>query len=592
MLKTANWTMDHKETITKKEGYIEIIFIIILVGAMFFFVNGKLYDNRLVHSMPFSYFATDGFAYLLLTEHAYISGNQLYHPYYEAGGYYDVLWIHGLTIYSVSAILAKTSGIPVYDAIYIMASVMVILNCLAMYFFIREYNKNVAIIAIGFFALFFVKNFYVSYFWGELGAVSGMLFLTGMLWAVSKIDIKKGFLLLSITSIAAILAHIPEFIFAALIILGYLVFKIIIEKKIPWKDVKWITIAMFITVVLTSYYLAVFAFGMFQTQGSNPLVLKPSEMGSLKVVFFQDIGWPAIIALAIGITYFSYITIKNKKIIPILFFSLMLFIIGFSNYFGFGYRAFHIRAFWPIFLAPLFGLGVYIVIKTIKKNISQVVSIIVALIIFASITLSYYSPIRGPGAITQEQYDAFKWIDKNTAQTDKIFVFYGDGYSKTARLIQRLTYVLDVNDYVQSLQKGTIKNIYTVNLFTLTNGNLLYWDGFMKPGYHADFSTSYHIQVNVCDFEYYLFDKKSAYSPGLAQANVYIMNLFLSNGMKEVYSNDAVSVIYNNGIRENCINMPGTNISTNSTDQSIKESTSQSINQSTDESKNQSTIQK
>ena len=112
---------------------IEAIFLILLIGALFFYVNANLYNNSINHEMPYSYFASDGFAYLFLTEHVADSGNQAHHPFYSAGGFNDVIWIHGLVIYSVSSIFANVSGIPAYDALYFVTTLMVVLTALLMY---------------------------------------------------------------------------------------------------------------------------------------------------------------------------------------------------------------------------------------------------------------------------------------------------------------------------------------------------------------------------------------------------------------------------------------------------------------------------
>ncbi len=182
-------------------------------------------------TMPYSYFASDGFAYLFLSEHTLESGNQKYHPFYSTVGYPNVLWQHGLTIYSVAAIFSQTTGFQVYDSLYLMASIFVILNALAVYMIIRSYNRKLAIISAGFFAFIFVKNFYVSYLWGQLGAVSGMLFLTAILWSIYKIELKHSTILITIFLVSAIFTHVPEFIFAAASIILFLILNSSLKEK-------------------------------------------------------------------------------------------------------------------------------------------------------------------------------------------------------------------------------------------------------------------------------------------------------------------------------------------------------------------------
>src|SRR3989344_3600388 len=141
-----------EDTIDKKwlsEDRIEAAFLIVLFGAMLFFVIGTLYDNRISHDFPYSYYASDGFAYLFLSEHVQESGNQKYHPFYSAVGYNDVLWQHGLIIYSVSAIFSSTTGLEVYDSLYLISGLFIALNALAVYLIIRGYSRKLAIISAG-----------------------------------------------------------------------------------------------------------------------------------------------------------------------------------------------------------------------------------------------------------------------------------------------------------------------------------------------------------------------------------------------------------------------------------------------------------
>jgi hypothetical protein len=377
-----------------------------------------------------------------------------------------------------------------------------------------------------------------------------------MIWCILRKDNKKFYLLMILFFCSTILAHLPEFIFGFGFIIFFYIAKKIIERRIEKGELKKLFIAILVTLIITSYYLVLFRYGMFETQGkSQPFVITYKEMISQghRVVAFLDMSLPIVILLITGLLVSLYYFLSKRKIHVAAVMGMYFLLLGFSNYFGVGYRAFHVRAFWPFYLSPLFGISVYFLIKLVIKEIKQIAAVIVSIILFSAIVYAFYSPIKGPGMMDQDHWDAFQWLNKNTAEKDKVFLFYGDGYSQNGRLIHRLTYFINVDDYVKSLQNNTLKRYYKAELFTLTEGNLMYWKDYFKIGYHAtEDNFSFIGYEDVCSSNYYVFDKISAYAPGLAQANVYVMSVFLKNNMTEVYSNKALSIVKNNNPGGNC----------------------------------------
>ncbi|MEM4260275.1 MAG: glycosyltransferase family 39 protein [Candidatus Woesearchaeota archaeon] len=537
-----------------KYEIIEILFLVMLFTSLFFFLNSNPYNNKITHDFPHSYFASDGFAYYFLSQHLNDIGNQKYHPSYSAAGHDNVLWIHGITIYAVTAIFARISGIEVYDSLYFIATLMVVLNALVVYLIIKDYNKKVAIISGAFFAFIFLKNFYFTYLWGQLGAVSGMLFMTGIIWCLMRIDLKKSYIFLIIFFTGTILAHIPEFFFAIGFIIVFLILKSIIESKIPWKNIKNLVISGIISLVITSYYIILFIFGSYKSQGGSfeIVTVKEASVG-LRVVSFSDFGIPIIILLLIGIGALLFYLFFKKKFHAAAVMALTYFVIGFGNYAGLGYRAFHVRAFWPFLIAPLFGIGIYFILKMVIKKIHIIFVLLISITAFIFITSSFYLPVIGPGILDKDHWDSFQWINTNTNESARIFLFYGDGYSQDGRLIKRITYFINPEDYIDSLRNNKIKRYYKSELFTLHIGFLMYWKKPLTPGYYSiEENIDFNGYQDVCSFDYIVFDKISAVAPGLAQANMYVEELFKKNNMIEVYSNAAVSIVKNNNPGGNC----------------------------------------
>lgn len=538
-----------------RDKIIEVLFLIALFGSMIYFVNATLYDHKITHTLPQSYFASDAFAYLFLSQHAYEVGNQKYHPFYSAGGYHDVIWIHGILVYGLAAIFARTAGIEVYDSLYFIATIMVALGALAIYLIIGEYNKKVAMLSAGFFAFFVTKYFYYTYLWGQLGAVSGMFFLIAMVWSIQKRDVKKAYLLMILFFVATLLAHMPEFIFGVGFIFFFFISKMIIERTIGKKMLKNLFIALLITACITAYYLVIFKYGMYETQGKGTsFIVTPEQIGSaLKIALFSDFGNIFIPLIILGIMACVYALFSTKKAIFPLLMGLFFLILGFSNYFGMGYRAFHVRAYWPFFIAPIFGAAIYSILRLIKKT-NIFIILILSIACFSFIIYENYTPIYGPGMINQYQWNAFKWLKENTAESDRIFFFYGDTYDQNARLVPRLSYVINTQDYAESINNQTLKRQYLAELLTLHNGNLMYWKENFKLGYHTiEDNLTFKKPEDICAFNYYVFDKQSAYMPGLAEANVKIKDLLLNKSMKLVYSNDLLDILKNNAVGSDCL---------------------------------------
>src|SRR3989344_1450687 len=130
-------------------------------------------------------------------------------------------------------------------------------------------------IGVGLFSFIAVKKFYFTYLWGQLGAISGMLMMTGIIWAYSKKDWPKSISFLAFFFAVTIITHIPEFIFGGIAVGAIFLIESAVNRKIDFVAAKKVAIAGIIALAITSYYLLVFFYGSYQTQGSNPFVVTP-----------------------------------------------------------------------------------------------------------------------------------------------------------------------------------------------------------------------------------------------------------------------------------------------------------------------------
>ena len=234
---------------------------------------------------------------------------------------------------------------------------------------------------------------------------------------------------------------------------------------------------------------------------------------------------------------------------------------GFSNYVGFGHRAFQTRYFWPLYAAVFFGIVIYTILKFISTYSQQseklipIVAPFVAVILLLVFSFSYYEKQQWKGLLDDHHWQAFTWIRTSTQSSDKIYFFYGDPYNQNAVLanIWRLAYVVQFDDFIAALQQRKVKRSYGTDLVGEYGAGLPYRTAFFDFGYYRDEQPElFKGQRDICAFEYWVFDKAS-YQPVLTQYNLLIREQFLKFNATEVFSNPVVSILKNNNVNKTCM---------------------------------------
>ena len=535
-----------------EKPYLLIVFSVLLLLGI-----SNLFDHRLQHEFPYGYLASDTFQQQTRVEGIKDAGNYRLEPFYIVKGYKDVLGYYPPIIHHLGVVLSFSTGIPAYDTTYFMVFFNGIMTAFVMYIIIRSYNKKIAILSLPLSILIFSSKSYIGFLWGHWASITGQLMLICVFWAMLRIDADKMEILLGIFLGAIALSHTSELIYGVGFIFVYGLY-LLANKKLSSKIFKKILIAGIISGVIAIYNLYIFINSFMVT---NPYSFSVSkDWGGTPLFHLSDFGL-LLIFLIIGAII--GIALIKKMPVPIIAGFCML-IVGYTNYIGFGIRAFQPRLLWPVYLSVFFGLGLYALIKFIPSKLKMIsvfvlgITLILILSNFISIPhILTYSEVSSPGLMDKWHWESFQWISQNTPIESKVYFFYGDIYGQDAilRNSKRVHAQVIPEDFVASLQNKSIKRVYQTEVPADHGAGMPYMKSFLNIGLHQKEDLGellWQSDIDVCLFDYHVFDKISR-QPVLAQYNLAIANEMLNKGAEIVFENDVVVILKNNKQGDDCI---------------------------------------
>ena len=535
-----------------EKPYLLIVFSVLLLLGV-----SNLWDHKLQHEFPYSYLASDTFQQQTRAEGIKDAGNYRFEPFYIVKGYKDVLGYYPPIIHHLGVVLSFSTGIPAYDTTYFMVFFNGIMTAFVMYIIIRSYNKKIAILSLPLSILIFSSKSYIGFLWGHWASITGQLMLICVFWAMLRIDADKMEILLGIFLGAIALSHTSELIYGVGFIFVYGLY-LLANKKLSSKIFKKILIAGIISGVIAIYNLYIFINSFMVT---NPYSFSVSkDWGGTPLFHLSDFGL-LLIFLIIGAII--GIALIKKMPVPIIAGFCML-IVGYTNYIGFGIRAFQPRLLWPVYLSVFFGLGLYALIKFIPSKLKMIsvfvlgITLILILSNFISIPhILTYSEVSSPGLMDKWHWESFQWISQNTPIESKVYFFYGDIYGQDAilRNSKRVHAQVIPEDFVASLQNKSIKRVYQTEVPADHGAGMPYMKSFLNIGLHQKEDLGellWQSDIDVCLFDYHVFDKISR-QPVLAQYNLAIANEMLNKGAEIVFENDVVVILKNNKQGDDCI---------------------------------------
>jgi hypothetical protein len=547
---------------------------LIVFLAIFLFAGvGVLFDHKIEHPFPWGYMASDAFQHQVRAESIKTMGNYKYEAPYIAGGYTDVVGFYPPLLYYNSILLSNAAKIEVFDGIYLLVFLSSALSALIFYLIIKRYNKYVAILSLPLTTLVFYKASFVGFTWGTWPAIFVQPFLLALLWACMRFETEKMWILLGLMSSAIMLIHPPEVIFGALYVLLFFIATAIENRKTAVSNLKKLAYASIIAIILTSYFLIIFRKTWAIVFPYKFEILK-TYPGGTPFPVIQDFGlWLILIIIGIILTIILLIKkIQTAKTAPLFTeyaaatIGIFMIIVGFGNYYGFSYRAFQIRIFWPIFLSVFFGITLYFIIKkTLKHPIAFYITATLLLLITSSIIPIDKVPqtkiVPSPGIMNPYHWDSLQWMKKNLPENSKVLFFNNGLYKQDALLrnIQRNHVLTKDNQNTLLIKNETTeinKNIKITKVGDCCGALYPYRKNLFDFGYHYLESGGNENRTylgNICEFNYFVVDQISG-DPTLTDVNNVIKQTLLKNkNIEEIYNNQVVSILSNKKAGGNCV---------------------------------------
>ena len=532
-------------------------YLLIVFAFLLFLGISNLFEHKLQHDFPYGYLASDTFQQQTRAEGIKDAGNYKYEPFYIVKGYRDVIGYYPPVLHHLGVMLHFLTGIPVYDTTYFIVFFSGILAAFVIYALIRNYNKQIALLALPLSVLLFSSKSYIGFLWGHWASITGQLFLICIFWSVSRIETGKIEILLGLFIASLALAHTSELIYGVFFVFIYMIL-LFFYKKFTLKFFLRMAIAGVVAGVLSSYTLFIFAKSFMVI---NPYTFEVStDWGGTPIFYLTDFKL-LLVFMAIGVT--ASVVLFRKFDVPALA-GLYMLGIGYTNYIGFGIRAFQPRLLWPIYFSFFFGFGIYLLIKLIPQKFRSISAFVLGLLflivlsdIIALPNLPTYSKVSTPGLMDGPHWEAFQWLSKNTPENAKLYFFYGDVYNQDAilRNSKRIHVQVVPEDYIGSLQNKTIKRIYETETPADHGAGMPYMKSFLKIGlYQREDINSllWQNHIDLCLFDYFIFDKISRI-PALAQYNLLIANEMLKKGAEIKFENNAVVILKSNNVGGDCI---------------------------------------
>lgn len=547
---------------------LEKIFLVIFFSVILFTGPGNLFDHKIKHEFPFAYGASDTFQHQIRAEAIKDMGNFRYEAPYISKGLENVVGRYPPVIYHLAVILSIASGMEVYDSIYFIVTFFSIIAVFVMYFIIKNFNKTIALLSLPLSILIFSFPPSTGFLWGHWPSLLSQAFLVLFFWSVMRFNLDKSWIIIALSITAVTLTHTSETVFAFIFLILFFGIKFLF-KKLNSDDIKNMAIALCIFSIISFYYLIIFQNTWAKAQPYE-FVVKPVWEGNPG---FYIAGFGLLLIPMIFGLFFSLFKLKRLYISLILAFAML--ISGFLNYVGFGLRSFQIRFFWPIYLSVFFGFGLYTLFKFAIKKWNFIITpaiFIIFIVLFTGIfklpivkqtsvqkipLIPYLNMVTSPGIMNPFHWESLSWISKNTESNATIYFFYGDIYDQDALLrnSKRIHFLVDTNDFINSIQERKIKKEYITEFPGDTGGLISTRASFFRFQQPLEtLPAEFHRGAkNICRFDYYVFDKASR-QEALAKYNILIaQELLKKEFIKLVFENQISVILKNNNPGDGCI---------------------------------------
>lgn len=539
----------------EKEKIAELVFLFLVVGALLWTGIAGIWGHKIEHPYPWGYMATDAFQHQTRAEWIKDAGNYEYEGYYYSSNYKDIIGFYPPILNHAAVLLSHLSGLQVYDTMQILIFLAAVFGALTVYLIAREYNKKIAILSMPLVVfLFAIQGTKLAWLWGHWPSLIGNFFLIAFCWSILRYDLKKSWLLIGLFIAGTAMAHTVFTIFAILFVIAFFVYKYF-NKDLKKHDFRIIFAAGLLAIAISGYFLNIFRQTWLKVQPYKFAVASLDKFA--ENVRLLDFSYALILIIA-GLVLAVFMLRKQSGKIAL--FGIFMFLMGLTNYVGFDRRALNLRFFWPITLSVLFGIAVYYVINKLRKDVKTEhligASIVIGGLLIASLSGKYLLA-ETPGIMNEYLWDTMGWVKENTHGEAFVFYVYGDLYDQFAFIAnsKRNAIRMNTQDYIDSLQKNTIKRVYKAWLYSEYGAGLPYSDGFLSYKLRTNevAKLSEDSDMDICSADYVVIDKVSRV-PEVSQYNLALAQIMLNHTqMQLVHQNDMSAIIKNNRPGADCI---------------------------------------
>jgi len=572
----------------------EYVFLLLFIAAFLFLALGNRFDHRLTHEYPYGYFASDAFFHNSVADYMKQQGIIKYTPPWEVGGHEGVYDAHPPMLFQLTLVFSNLTGFESYDSIYIITVLSVLGMILLFYIITRKASRSIAMLGLPFSLLILTKTFKISFAWGYWLFAVGAFFMAALWYAIINLELKRSYMIMGLMYAAVALAHPPEIVYGVIFTALYAGLKFFREKKIDPRTIKTIVIAGIIGLVLSAYSLNIFVRSFLLTEGFRGDFVFGQGFGMPFMSLAELLGWTGFaqshgwIGISIGhtgfLTFFEFLGLlvmvalmtaaimflkNSRNMWDASFVSLFSFALGYLIYFGVGKRALTHRFYWYVYALFFIGTALYFLITIAasiagKKLGSRAVVFIAAVLLLLTFSNASPETKMGSGVMDKDNWDAIRWISKNTPKNELIFYLYGDTVAHNAPVYsaERVGLIAAQKNYQEASRNKRLNE--TQRWYLADSYQAYVCDlGFPKLGYYSDrlrignpkcedrpFKPlneypDYIRFKSVCNMTY-LYIPTRTQNPFITQYNNIFRQTLLSNDwITEVYRNNRVSIIQN-----------------------------------------------
>lgn len=502
----------------------------------------KIYQNSLSNDYPCCLIGPDSLTYLSYIDFISRGGEIDDSPKYMSHTEINTKNILPPLYFTIISLIINLTGFEPHQIVYAFAIILLMNSLILIFLLVRSYDSVVALLSLPFMFLMFVHPFSKILFLGQWFDNFGTLLLLSTL-LIANFYINKGInsrssvgLIIIIT--AMILSHTEWVYFLFIIILYYLLFFILKTEK---PNIK--TISKFLIIYLIAFIIALPSFVRlyYHPDSSSILTFNTVYNSSLlvpKIFYFNIIP---LIILMIGLIYILYnIILKNNVNFFIIAF-LSLFILSVSN-FALGYaRYYEVRWFWPLFLSPIFGIGLGAVLSKIKESFFKKFFLYSIPFIVLSILFVLFLRQSSLIGVNRDDWKAIEWIRDNTEENDSILFILPDRtdyYKYVSWLSHRPPYYKPLKDILGNDINNTNMSI-NKSVFSLSYGPVDHTT-LLKHGFFKYELLKLDLKLKeFCSFDYVMVNNYIG-----TDFSVTLLNYYYTVNERNIYYN--IDVFLNN----------------------------------------------